>query len=154
VATQAPRIERAGPLHAATLAAIHAASFPPAEQWTEDALAALLALPGSFGLIDPEGGFILARVAADEAEILTLAVSPLLRRQGRARILLTYAVRLAEAAGATALFLEVSDANLAARALYADAGFRTVGRRRAYYASGETALVLRLDIRPCAASGA
>jgi ribosomal-protein-alanine N-acetyltransferase len=52
------------------------------------------------------------------------------------------------------LFLEVSDANLAARGLYQAAGFRAVGKRRGYYASGETALVLRLELSPCAASGA
>ncbi len=111
-------------------------------------------MPGTIGFIDPEGAFILARVAADEAEILTLAVAPALRRQGRARALLTHAARHAGAAGATALFLEVSDANLAARGLYQAAGFRAVGKRRGYYASGETALVLRLELSPCAASGA
>jgi ribosomal-protein-alanine N-acetyltransferase len=45
--------------------------------------------------------------------------------------------------GAAAMFLEVSDRNLPARALYAAAGFAEVGRRRRYYADGSDALVLR-----------
>lgn len=140
---------RAEPPHAAALAAIHAACFPPAERWDERAMASLLAQPGVFGLIDPEGGCVLARIAADEAEILTLAVVPERRRQGRGRALLDAARREAAQAGALALFLEVAEDNAAALALYAAQGFGPVGRRRAYYPGGGDALVLRgtLDAR-------
>ncbi len=148
----APDLLAAGPAHAAVLASIHAASFPPAEQWDEAGFATQLALPGYFGLIDPRGGFVLARVAADEAEILTLAVAPPLRRLGCGRALLNAAGMRAALLGAGAMFLEVSEANGGARALYALCGFREVGRRRRYYASGETALVLRADLTPCAAT--
>ena len=58
------------------------------EAWSAAAIAAQLALPGTFGLIDPAGGMVLARVAADEAEILALAVAPPARRQGRGAALL------------------------------------------------------------------
>jgi len=136
----------AGPAHAAALAAIHATAFPPAEQWSAAAFATHLALPGVFAVIDEAGGLVLARVAADEAEILTLAVAPALRRQGRGRALLAAALSHAAAAGARRLFLEVAEGNAAARALYAAAGFREVGRRPAYYASGEAALVLQADL--------
>jgi ribosomal-protein-alanine N-acetyltransferase len=44
------------------------------------------------------------------------------------------------------MFLEVSERNAAARALYAAAGFAEVGRRRRYYADGADALVLRRDL--------
>ena len=50
------------PAHAAALAAIHAAAFPPTEAWGEDAIGLQLALPGSFGLIDERGGMLLGRV--------------------------------------------------------------------------------------------
>lgn len=138
----------AGPAHAALLAAIHAASFPEGGRWAAAAMATQLGLPGTFGLIDPDGAFILARVAAGEAEILTLATMPALRRAGRARRLLAAAMRHAAQAGAEALFLEVSVANLPAQALYRGAGFREVGRRPRYYEDGTDALVLRVGLTP------
>jgi ribosomal-protein-alanine N-acetyltransferase len=144
-------IDPAGPCHAAALAAIHAASFPVAERWDAPAFATLLSQPGVFARIDPAGGLVLGRVAADEAEILTIAVAPKLRRQGRARALLAAAIGIAAAAGARALFLEVGAGNAAARALYAAAGLREVAERRNYYPRGETAIVLRADLIPCAA---
>ena len=137
---------RATAAHAAAMAVIHHAAFPPAEVWGTDAFALQLALPGVFGLVDPLGGLVLARVAADEAEILTLAVHPDRRRTGIARRLLGAAATMAGAAGARSLFLEVSEANAAARALYAAAGFTTVGRRRHYYADRSDALVQRRPV--------
>ncbi len=125
------------------MAAIHAASFPPRERWGEDAMRLQLELPGAFGLIDARGGFVLARVAADEAEILSIAVMPKARRVGLGRTLLTAAIAEARARGAAAMFLEVAAANAAARALYAQAGFREVGTRPNYYPGGAAALVLR-----------
>ena len=62
--------------------------FPPREAWGEDAIALQLVLPGAFGLIDERGGMLMGRVAADEAEVLTLAVAPAVRRQGLATALL------------------------------------------------------------------
>ncbi len=125
------------------MAAIHEASFPPRERWGADAMCMQLELPGAFGLIDPGGGFVLARVAADEAEILTLAVMPPGRRAGLGRALLAAAMAEARARGASAMFLEVAEENTAARALYADAGFAAVGTRPNYYPGGAAALVLR-----------
>ena len=134
--------------HAVALAEIHAAAFPPRERWGADAMALQLALPGMIALLDPRGAMVMARIAADEAEILTLAVAPEARRQGLARALLAEAARHAAAAGASALFLEVALRNTAARALYAGAGFAEVGRRRRYYADGDDALVMRRILEP------
>ncbi len=128
------------------MAAVHAACFPPGERWDQAALAGLLTQPGVFALIDPTGGCVIARVAAGEAEILTLAVAPALRRGGRGRALLRAAAGRCAAAGAALLFLEVAADNSAALALYAAEGFRAVGRRRAYYAHGADAVVLRRDL--------
>lgn len=139
------RLVTATPAHASAMAAIHAAAFALGERWGMDAMAIQVALPGAFGFIDPDGAMILARVAADEAEILTLATIPALRRQGRGRELLAAAQASAISAGARTMFLEVSEANDAARGLYAAMGYRQIGRRPRYY--GETAaLALRLDL--------
>ena len=116
-------------------------------------MAVQLRLPGTFGLLDPAGGMVLARVTADQAEILTIAVVPRLRAQGRAERLLRAAAARADAAGARELFLEVATGNLAARALYARAGFVEVGRRRQYYRDGGDALILRVPLNPAAAAG-
>ena len=75
-------IQRATQAHAVILAAIHASAFPPAEAWGADAMSLQLALPGVFGLLDGRGGMLLARVAAEDAEVLTLAVEPGVRRRG------------------------------------------------------------------------
>ena len=134
------------PAHAAAMAAIHATAFPLGERWGATAFASQLALPGSLGLIDPAGGLILARVAADEAEILTLAVMPQLRRRGIGRALVAEAAAQSAARGAAAMFLEVARSNAAALTLYAAAGFEPVGERRRYYPDGEDALVLRRNL--------
>jgi [ribosomal protein S18]-alanine N-acetyltransferase len=92
--------------------------------------------------ISEEQGFILFRVAADEAEVLTLAVTPAARRHGLGRRLLRAALERAAAQGAARMFLEVSAANGPARGLYETAGFSEVARRPRYYVDGSDALVL------------
>jgi [ribosomal protein S18]-alanine N-acetyltransferase len=147
-------IRPAGPWDAGALAAIHAASFRGAEAWGSDAISLQLAPPGVFGLLHPAGGMVLGRVTEDQAEVLTLAVAPAARRRGIGPALLAAAMQEAAARGAVSLFLEVSGANDAARAIYARAGFADVGRRRRYYADGTDALVMRAAlISPSAAEG-
>lgn len=137
-------MERAGLAHGAALAAIHAAAFPEGERWDAAVMAAQLVLPGVFGWIDGRGGMVLARVVADEAEILTLGVAAGARRVGLGRALLAAAMAEAAAVGAAQMFLEVSAGNAAALGLYAGAGFAAVGRRLAYYPDGSDAMVLRV----------
>lgn len=119
---------------AAALAGLHASCF--AAPWSESEFAALLGQPGVVALAEADG-FILIRIAADEAEILTLAVQPAARRRGLGRRLVESGARAACAGGADRLFLEVAEDNAAARALYAAAGFVEAGRRRAYYPRAE-----------------
>lgn len=131
----------------ARLAALHAEAF--AAPWSESDFADLLSQAGVFAVAEADG-FILVRVVMDEAEILTLAVRPRARRAGLGgRLTGLGALRAAEA-GAARLFLEVAEDNSAALALYAAAGFRPIGRRRAYYAAPDggrrDALVLGLDL--------
>lgn len=140
-----------GVAHATGLAVLHAQAFPPEERWDEAAFAGLLSLPGVFGWIAGEMGFVLARVAADEAEILTLAIRPEARRQGIGRGLMQAAMVRAGQLGATVLYLEVARSNAAACALYHALGFAQAGHRRRYYPDGGDALVLRRDLSPDAA---
>jgi len=139
---------RATAADAATLAAIHAACFPPVEQWNANVMGLQLGLLGGFGLLHPTGGFVLARVAADEAEILTIAVQPAVQRKGLGRLLLRAVMEEATTRGAKKMFLEVAPENTAARALYAGFGFIQVGYRPRYYPEGGDALVLCASLVP------
>ena len=125
----------------ARMAALHATAFEGAARWSEAAFAATLAEPSTF-LLDRPDAFLLGRVVADEAELLTLVVAGSGRRRGTARALLAGFDDAARARGATAAFLEVADDNAPARALYAATGWAEAGRRRGYYA-GTDALILR-----------
>ena len=122
------------PFDVALLARLHGEAFDP--EWGRDEIVSLLAMPGAFGLLALDAGapvgFLIARVAAGEAEILSLGVAPPARRRGVGRMLLDAALAAA-AEGAERMFLEVAEDNAAARALYAAAAFRAVGRRPAYY---------------------
>ena len=145
-------IRPAGAEAVALMVELHAAGFDENERWGPVALSTMLAMPGAFGLLaDVDGepmGFALGRVAADEAEVLTIAVRPASRRRGHARALLQALMATAAARGAEALFLEVSERNEAARALYAALGAAQVGRRPRYYHDNSAALVLRLPLGP------
>jgi len=131
----------------APLAALHAACF--GDVWDAAAIAALLAGPGAFAFHNKDG-FVLARVAGGEAEIITLAVVPQARGRGLGRVLLQAAIARAEELGAETVYLEVGADNPHALALYAGLGFAKVGIRKGYYASavsgGGDALVLRLPL--------
>jgi len=92
-------------------------------------------------------GLVVTRAAADEAEILNLAVLPTVRRRGLARALLLTALTAARALNARRAFLEVRESNLDARAFYSRLGFIEFGRRRAYYQGpAEDALILKLTL--------
>ena len=92
-------------------------------------------------------GYTVTQAAADEGEVLNLAVAPWARRAGVGRALLDGVVASARAAGVAHLYLDVREANVAARALYGGAGFVEVARRRGYYdRPREDAIVLRLAL--------
>jgi [ribosomal protein S18]-alanine N-acetyltransferase len=110
-----------------------------------------LDLPATFGFVHPGGGMILARVAADESEILTVAVCPVQRRRGLGSALLRAAMDRAIALGAVSMFLEVGVTNHVARALYHAHGFIEAGLRRHYYSDGTNALILRSTLPPSGA---
>jgi ribosomal-protein-alanine N-acetyltransferase len=147
-----PTLSEAGMRDAAALAALHAAAFR--RGWSEDEFERLLldkTVIAHRAMIGTTlAGFIVSRLAAGEAEILSVAVAPARRGRGLARKLLDLHLRRLAGLGTTAIFLEVDEDNAPARRLYARAGFRDVGRRPAYYAHGaqapSNALVLRRDL--------
>lgn len=147
-----PVLAEATVLDAPDLAELHAASFR--RGWSDSEFARLLRdrdvtthRAAVAGVIT---GFILSRRAADEAEILSIAVTAHYRRRGFARRLLDLHLRRLAGLGVRTVFLEVDETNVAACRLYAHAGFHAVGRREGYYpraqATPASALVLRRDL--------
>ena len=116
-------------------------SQPQAAEWSAGALLAGLAECLTALHDDRLVGFLLYReVAADEWEVLNLAVDPPVRRQGAASRLIEELCRLVEGE----IFLEVRESNHAARALYAGWGFSEAGLRKAYYhRPAEDAVVMK-----------
>jgi ribosomal-protein-alanine N-acetyltransferase len=147
-----PALSEAGPRDAVACASLHASSFR--RGWSEDEMERLLLDPGVVAHRATHGrelaGFILSRIAAGEAEILSVAVAARRRGRGVARRLLDLHLRRLAGLGVQAVFLEVEESNLPARRLYDRAGFHEVGRRPGYYpgntGAGLAALVLRRDL--------
>jgi len=92
-------------------------------------------------------GYVIAQDAADEGEILNLAVTRSRQRDGIGRALVERVLTTLAGRGVERVFLEVREGNAAARALYAALGFEEVGRRSRYYRRPiEDAIVLRAAI--------
>ena len=107
------------------------------EAWTRSQLAGILPMAGVSMMVARDGseeaiGFSLFRTVADEAELLLIAVLPENHRCGIGRMLLDDFLDRARGDGISRVHLEVRDGNPAV-AMYRDAGFSPVGRRRNYY---------------------
>ena len=143
-----PTLSPARARDAASLAALHAASF--SRGWSESEFEQLLTDRSVICDRAASGrrnvGFIVSRRAADEAEILSVAVVRAWQGRGLARRLLDLHLRRLAGLRLRAVFLEVDEDNAPALRLYARAGFREVGRRKGYYSAGKSALVLRRDL--------
>ncbi|MBO9516608.1 MAG: ribosomal protein S18-alanine N-acetyltransferase [Porphyrobacter sp.] len=124
------------------------AAFDPAfgEAWNRAQVGDALIMPnthyllaGVDGSAPKEGqnaaGFALSRGAADEEELLLIAVDPVHQGKGIGSILMRRFIESAQDRGAVRLFLEMRDGNTA-EALYRKYGFDIVGRRRHYYRRG------------------
>ena len=147
-----PAIETASLRDARRLAQLHAESFH--RGWGEGEFEAMLAesntLVHRLRLGRNVIGFAVSRIAADEAEILSIAVAASHRGRGLSHdLLLTHLGHLA-GRGVRTIFLEVEENNTPARRLYDRAGFGVVGRRERYYRQpgGEqlNALLMRRDL--------
>lgn len=120
---------------------------PEAVFWPEASVKEVLTWEGALALVaDSNGGiigFLIGRQAADEAEILNLAVADPFRRRGEGGALLNAAVELFRTRGVKRVFLEVREANEAGIAFYKKHGFSEAGRRLGYYREPqEAALVM------------
>jgi len=148
----ATAVSPAGTRDAEQLAVLHAAAFR--RGWSTEEFERLLIERNVVADRAMSGarlaGFVISRLAADQAEILSIAVAAPHRGRGLARKLLDVHMRRLVEYGINSVFLEVDERNAPARRLYAGLGFREVGRRESYYAdAGQeagTALVLRRDL--------
>ena len=152
VGRRAPAVSPAGPQDASQFAVLHAAAFQ--RGWSAEEFERLLIEPNVVADRAMAGsrlaGFVLSRLAAEQAEILSIAVAVRDRRRGLASSLLDVHLNRLAGYGTRSLFLEVDERNIPARRLYAGFGFAQVGLRKSYYAqAGEetgAALVLRRDL--------
>jgi len=128
------------------LAALHGKCFEMPRPWSAAEFVSML---GSFGVFvkSNDAGFIMGREIAGEAELLTLAVDPDRQRQGHGRILLAAFEAECKVRKAQVAFLEVAENNLAARALYATAGYRESGCRADYYRAPDGAKYGAITLR-------
>ncbi len=130
-----PSISEATSGDAADLAALHGASFH--RGWSEDEFERLLADRAIVAHRVTIGrrlvGFIISRIIAGEAEILSVAVASSHRGKGLAGQMLNQHLRRLAGFGTRTVFLEVGEGNTPANRLYQRAGFRQVGRREGYY---------------------
>jgi ribosomal-protein-alanine N-acetyltransferase len=109
--------------------------------WSAEEFESLLAQNTVFGFTAREignprlglVGFVLARLAAGEGEILTVAVARTHRGQGLGHALMDAVLRKLHGERAEELFLEVDETNAPAIALYKRLGFNEVARRPGYY---------------------
>lgn len=122
------------------MARLHRLCFVVPRPWSAEEIASLLGSPLCF-VCARDAGFLIGRVVAGEAELLTLAVDPAARRQGTARALVAEFITEAAGRGAARVFLEVMQDNVAALTLYRAMGFREAGMRRGYYRQTEGAPV-------------
>jgi ribosomal-protein-alanine N-acetyltransferase len=132
------RIGPVGPQHTQRLAEIHAAAF--ARPWEAEEFDAFLLdrsvrIDGLFlGRDTQPVGFVLSRMALDEAEILSVALARFARGRGGARRLMLHHLQELAHAGVRTVHLEVEEGNNPALALYHRLGFVTTGHRPGYYA--------------------
>lgn len=141
----APRVLRAAASDRDVFAALLAASgsaFDAREELTRAHAVVWLAGSGA----EASAGFLLGWEIVDELEILDVFVLPSARRLGLGAALMTHALAHARATGKQRALLEVRASNQPALHLYQKLGFSEVGQRKAYYADGEDALLLTLQL--------
>jgi ribosomal protein S18 acetylase RimI-like enzyme len=124
-------------------------SFSPRDAYNRRQFRHLLTRAQGVVLVDGEPGalrgflVLLWRRGSRVGRIYDLAVHPQHRRQGVAQRLVEHALATARQRGMLWLRLEVSERNVAARALYEGLGFSVVRRLPDYYERGEDGLRYR-----------
>lgn len=135
---------------AAQMVEIHALCFKTPRPWTVVEFDHYLSDSNCIVLHEGKTGFLIGRLIAGEAEVLTLAVRPDARRRGVGTHLVTEFINTLRTNRAEQVFLEVNATNNAAIALYSAQGFTATGRRPKYYKSPNgdriDALILCVDL--------
>jgi ribosomal protein S18 acetylase RimI-like enzyme len=89
---------------------------------------------------------VLTRADSPAARLYSIAISKTARGQGLGGKLLRKAESVAHELGSHAMRLEVAEGNIAAIGLYEKLGYRTFGRKPAYYEDGQDAIRMQKDI--------
>jgi len=122
-----------------------AAQAPEVANWSKESYVKLASEAGSLALVlEADGqieGFLLGRLAADQAELLNLAVVASQRRQGAGTALLAKALEEWRLRGVKTVYLEVRESNTGAIAFYEKHGFAKMGLRKGYYRDPDEAAV-------------
>ncbi len=93
-------------------------------------------------------GYCIFMVAADEGEILRIAINKKMRLGGLGKKLLTFTIKKMYESGSGDVFLEVRAKNAGAIALYESVGFSEIGIRKGYYRdNGEDAKLFKLETK-------
>lgn len=148
-----PAGDRIAPMHQADLGMVHrlecaCQSAPWSLRHFADELDNPVATVDLYWCGADLAGFLCSWLVAGELQVQNLATRPQLRRRGIAARLLEHAIARGRAGGLTAVWLEVRVSNVAAIALYERFGFSARGRRPAYYADGEDALIMTYQLAP------
>lgn len=143
------QVIRAQALDAAALAALHAQALPPG--WPPADFAASCANANRAVLKAMSGtdllGLAVLQFAADEAEILSVAVAKEARRLGAGSAIMKACVAACEQRLISYIYLEVAEGNQAALKLYEKFGFSVIASRKNYYHAGRTSAITALIMK-------
>lgn len=121
------------------------AQAPEAANWSLESYVQFVCEHGSLALVleanGQIGGFLLGRLAADQAELLNLAVVSTQRRHGGGTALVAKAIQEWHPRGAKSVYLEVRESNTGAIAFYQELGFAKTGFRKGYYRAPDEAAI-------------
>lgn len=112
------------------IVALHKQCFPD-KPWSESDFMDLK--KSGCEIVASDNGFIVWRVVADQAEIITIGVAPDARRSGIAESMILLMEQELKKQSIVNIFLEVSEVNYPAKKLYEKLGFTVVGKRPKYY---------------------
>ena len=124
------------------LANLHAKCFPN-KPWSANDFADLK--KSGCEIIASQNGFIVWRAVADEAELISIGVSPAARRTGIAAAMIGIMEGELKKNGIKSVFLEVAENNQPARQLYKNNGYNEIGVRPKYY-DGVDAIMMKKEL--------
>ena len=124
------------------IAHLHALCFPD-RPWSESDFADLK--KSGCEIVASDNGFIVWRTVGDEAEIISIGVTPEKRRQGIAETMIFLMEQELKKLSVVNVFLEVSEVNVPAKKLYEKMGFKMAGKRPKYY-NGTDAIIMSKEL--------